>query len=196
MRFLLAIGVWGMTMGAAAQPRRVGQEAPSDGAPAMEVVRVEGPITQERVRTGVEDATARFERCWRRDAGSLRGRFELSLITAPDGRVVRARVLADELKLVRDGQERRARSTTRCYERAAARLRFRVQSGANRPVLLRLAIDFGSAGSTGEDPAAGTRGGEGVRPEAPPPPPPPEEPAPQPGPQRQVGPVRLPRHAD
>lgn len=181
---LFAVSV--LPVAAAAQPRRVGQSPASDGSPSTEVVHVEGPITQERVRNGVEGATARFERCWRRDAGSLRGRFELSIITAPDGRVVRARVLADELKIVRDGTERRARSTTRCYERAAARLRFRVQSGATRPVMLRLAIDFGGAAAGGASGGNGTGATGGSTPA----PPPPDDPPPQ------RGPVRLPRHTD
>src|SRR5689334_1390266 len=139
--WLGAVWLVGIACGAAAQPRQMRGEPANDGGPTMEIVRFEGPIREDRLRTALQGATRRFESCWRRDAGSLRGRFELSLITAPDGRVVRARVLANELRVMRDGQPRAANSTTRCFERAGGHLRLPVTGGGGtRPVLVRLSF--------------------------------------------------------
>jgi hypothetical protein len=175
----LALGLGGV---AGAQPRQMQGSAANAGGPTREVVRFEGPIREDRLRTALQGATRRFETCWRRDAGSLRGRFELSLITAPDGRVVRARVLANELRIVRDGQRRAANGTTRCFERAGGRLRFPVSGGRTRPLLVRLSFDFG--GAEEEAPAAPAADTPPVAEDPPPPP------------QRQRGPIRLPRHTD
>src|SRR5688500_12148063 len=179
-RFAVLVVVAAGAAAAGAQPRAVRGDAANGGGPTMELVRFEGPTREDRLRTALEGATRRWRTCWRRDAGSLRGRFELSLITAPDGRVIRARVLSSELRVMRDGAPRAANSTTRCYERAAARLRLHVTGDRTRPLLVRLAFDFGGAAAEPEpaaEPAA--------------------DPASAPGPQRHPqphrGPIRLPR---